>query len=600
MQKMKNNLKKTLFLCACLAFSLNMLGQITITHIPPIGTGGNAEGKIEWNGLSANNVGEYAVIAMLRTGIGYVKPYYTDYLNTIDEQGNFSINITSNANDYTVENVIFYFVLRSTFNGIGGESVNASYMNGKYLGQPVTINRNEFWEGRLLPPTPSILPGFVTAGSTITLSCQSCQPGESIRYTLDGSDPVSSSTAQTYSIGTSFTVPNTGSRLVRAVTTLSGLYSSPASFVWLPQEPLDKPFWGLNVSLALNGEAFGLSLSEATTRARMLPIAPLTKWVRTFGTINNGLEYINKIAKDELGLHTMIGVDVTKNASENNAQIQGLRQILETGPSPNFVVIGNECSLAGVSPVTLISCIDAVREVLAEFSLVIPVGSVDIMGASWSQSVLEKLDFVGVNIYSGTWDATADDQMLTALSQNYANAVASFPSKLVLLTETGTPYAGGAYITDDNATKTPSESKAKSYLCGFLEYIHTDNVPAFYFEAYNEPVKSQNGGHPIEQYFGLMDGTMVLHPFYQECLNNYPTAIITPDHAANITLYPNPVSDVFYIGELPAGATVTIIDVSGKIVKTYGNASETINVSHLPKGVYFVNVDKKILKMIKY
>jgi hypothetical protein len=104
--------------------------QIIITNVPRIGTAGNAEGRVVWGELSTSNCGEYAVIAMLLGA--YVKPTYDNYLNAIDAQGKFSINITSDVNDYTVENVTFYFVLRSTFNGILGESVNESYMNGKY------------------------------------------------------------------------------------------------------------------------------------------------------------------------------------------------------------------------------------------------------------------------------------------------------------------------------------------------------------------------------------------------------------------------------------------------------------------------------------
>jgi exo-beta-1,3-glucanase (GH17 family) len=564
--------------------------EINITHIPQIGTGESAaEGKVVWSELSASNAKEYAVIAMLLDE--YVKPTWENYLSDVDEFGNFLINITTDPNDNGVDKVTFYFVERKTFAGVSGGHVNASYMAGKYLGEPLTISRREFWEKRPQQPIPNILPGFVTAGNNITLSCQS---GGTIYYTLDGSDPISSSTTQTYNAETSFTVPTTGSLLVKAITELSGFYSYPASFVWLPQEPLTTPLWGLNVSLALNGEYFGYPLSEEITRTRMQAIAPLTKWVRTFGTLNNGHEYINKIAKDELGLHTMIGVFVTANTSDNNAQIQGLRQILETGPAPNLIVVGNECSLAKVNPAILASCIDDVRKILKEHSLVIPVGSADIAGAEWSQLVLDKLDFTGVNIYPGTWDNTSENQMIEVLSKSFTNTVNAFPSKLVLLTETGTPHSGAPYVPPGaTQMQTPSISKAASYFDGFLKYIKKENIPAFYFEAYDEPIKSQNGGHQIEQYFGLMDGNMEIHPFYQFL------SIIRPNYTTNPILYPNPVSDIVSFKGLPAGATIQIMDVLGKIVKTYENAPETIDVSYLHKGTYFVNVNDRTLKMIK-
>jgi hypothetical protein len=215
---------------------------------------------------------------------------------------------------------------------------------------------------------------------------------------------------------------------------------------------------------------------------------------------------------------------------------------------------------------------------------------------------VENLDFIGVNAYPGTWDATPQSQMLTVLSKSYTDAVAAFPSKLVLLTETGTPYAGDSYTPPGftTVTQTPSESKAASYLDGFLDYVHTQNIPAFYFEAYDEPIKSsQAGGHKIEQYFGLMDGNMQIHPFYQASINKYINATIRPYNTTNITLHPNPVSDVVSIKGLLTDATVTIMDVSGKIIRIYENAPETIDVSYLPKGVYFVKVNEEVLKLIK-
>ncbi|MDR1937608.1 MAG: T9SS type A sorting domain-containing protein [Tannerellaceae bacterium] len=578
--------------------------EIVITHIPKTGEGGVAEGRVAWSELTSNNAGQYAVIAMLRASWGddYVKPTNDNYLNAVDGSGYFSINITTGGSgDYAIEDVSFFFVRRETFNGIAGSSVKYGTMNGKYLGQPKTVNRTQFWADRLQPPVPNIMPGFARAGENITLSGRA---GESIRYTLDGSDPLTSATARTYTSGTSLKTPASGSLLVKAVTSKSGSYSSVVSLLWLPREDLDTPFWGLNVSLALNGEPFGFFLPEETTRTRLAPIAKLTKWIRTHGTLNNGLPYINRIAKNELNLHTMIGVYITNNDAENNAQIQGLRQILETGPAPDLISVGNECSLAGVSPVKLAACIDAVREAVKSQSLVIPVGSVDIAGASWSMSVLDRLDFVGVNIYNGTWDATPESQMVAKMKQSYVEETAKYQPKMVLLGETGSPYAGGAY-TADGTTQTPSTSKAVSYLGGFLEWIHGEDIPAFYFEAYDEPVKSQNGGHPIEQYFGILDGNLQVHPFYQALINTHASNAVMPRPAQTaLNPYPNPVKDVFILGGLPPGAAIEIYDMSGILALSLPspalqNSGGIIDISDLPGGVYLVKAGASACKIIK-
>ncbi|GHT14708.1 hypothetical protein FACS189426_21430 [Bacteroidia bacterium] len=575
--------------------------KIVIGTIPKTGEAGRAEGRVVWSELMSSNAAQYAVIAMLRApwGDDYVKPTNDNYLNPVDGSGYFSVNITTGgSNDYTIENVSFFFVRRETFNGIAGSTVKYGTMNGKYLGEPVTINRTDFWANRLLPPVPNIKPGFVEPGKNITLSCKA---GETILYTVDGSDPLDSSTAQTYTGATSLKTPTEGSLLIKAVTSQSGSYSSPVSLLWLPQKPLTTPFWGLNVSLALNGEAFGYALSEETTRARLAPVAGLTKWIRTFGTQGNGLQYINKIAKSELGLHTIIGLYITNSDSENNAQIQGLRQILETGPAPDLITVGNECSrMENFNPAKLAACIDAVRELIQSKSLVIPVGSVDIAGADWSMAVLNKLDFVGVNIYHNVWDNTPENEMVAKTKQTYADKVAQY-QKMVLVGETGHPYSGGTYVTEDGATRTPSITKAVSYLSSFLQWIQKDNIPAFYFEAYDEPVKSQN--HPIEQYFGIMDGNLQIHPFYRETIA-LPANIIQLPGKISMNPYPNPVKDVFTLSGLPSGTAIKIYDLSGKIVKvqyfnTLQNSTGTINVSDLPDGTYLVKAGESICKIIK-
>ena len=583
--------------CVNMAFSQSE-PEIVINYVPLIGQNGHVEGNIVWNKLTSANAGQYAVIAMLHAiweggGGYYVKPYDNNYLNSIDTYGNFSILITTGGIDAEVDEVIFYFVERKNINNTNITSPSA--MAGKYLATK-TIYRSS-WVNPPESPVSNIRPGFVKAGTEVKLSCET---GGSIRYTLDGSNPITSSTTKSYNNNV-FKVQDSGALLIKAVVKVSDKYSSVSSFLWLPEEPLNTAFWGLNVSLALNGEYFGYKLSEEVTRERMLPIAKLTKWVRSFGTINNGNEYINKIAK-ELGLHTMIGVYITNNEADNKAQIDGLKQILQTGPTPDLISVGNETSLLEVSPAILASSIDEIREILLKQKLLIPIGTVDIASTSWSQSILDKLDFIGVNIYSGIWDNTPESQMLSVMKQTYANTLSAFPSTLVILTEVGAPYNGGTYSVS-GGTQTASVEKATNYLCGTLDWIHKNSIPAFYFEAYDEAIKSMNGGHPIEQYFGVMDANMQIHPFYKNCIDNYINNI-EKLLSIDLKLYPNPFSGVLFL-EGADGCTLKIFSESDILLysKKIVNNNETLNLEYLPAGVYFFNFEKdgnaKTLKMIR-
>jgi len=595
--KTKNMIKKiaqiaaiTLF-CANVAFARAAAEpKINITYMPPIGQQGYAEGNIAWDGLTSENTGQYAVIAMLHAvwdggGGYYVKPYDNNYLNPLDAGGHFSILLTTGGIDADVDEVIFFFVERQK---ITDQMVaNPTAMAGNYLAT-TTVYRST-WVNPPQSPTSSVRPGFVPASTQITLSSQA---GSAIRFTVDGSNPITSSTAQTYS-NTVFRVPESGALLVKAAAKVSDTYSSVASFVWFPEEPLSTPFWGLDVSLALNGEPFGYSLSEAATRERMAPVAQLAQWVRTFGTIHNGNEYINKIAKAS-GLHTLIGLYISSDTSSNNAQIEGLRQILQTGPAPDAIVVGNETNLSGTDPAVLSACLDAVREMLLKQGLTLPVGTADIAGYMQSQSILEKLDFIGVNIYSGTWDNVPENQMLDALKLTYAGIIAQYPSKLILLTEAGTPYDGGSYSVPDG-TQTASQEKAANYLCGFLDWIQQNAIPAFYFEAYDEPAKSMNGGHPIEQYFGIMDGNLQIHPFYCECIPLCGTNGLLPVSSGNtIKIHPNPTTGkVFW----ETDANIKLYNTQGIVLqKLFGRQ---VDLSDYPQGIYLLQINDTWIKVRK-
>ncbi|WEK68980.1 MAG: T9SS type A sorting domain-containing protein [Candidatus Chryseobacterium colombiense] len=71
-----------------------------------------------------------------------------------------------------------------------------------------------------------------------------------------------------------------------------------------------------------------------------------------------------------------------------------------------------------------------------------------------------------------------------------------------------------------------------------------------------------------------------------------------------LQIYPNPVKDNLYIkNDLKLNSKVSVVDMSGKIVKIFAGKSESYNLSDLPKGTYMILIDdgkdivkKKIIK----
>ena len=121
---------------------------IQITKIPPVGASGHAEGKVVWDKITFKNANQYAIIVMLHAiwdggGGYYVKPYLDNYLNFIDLNGNFNIQITTGGMDSEVDEVIFYLVDRSKISDT--DVTNSGTMVNKYLAIK-TVYRSQFIE----------------------------------------------------------------------------------------------------------------------------------------------------------------------------------------------------------------------------------------------------------------------------------------------------------------------------------------------------------------------------------------------------------------------------------------------------------------------
>jgi hypothetical protein len=71
----------------------------------------------------------------------------------------------------------------------------------------------------------------------------------------------------------------------------------------------------------------------------------------------------------------------------------------------------------------------------------------------------------------------------------------------------------------------------------------------------------------------------------------------------NILVYPNPFTNALVIKNV-FNAIITVVDVLGKKQNViFNSASETLNTSHLPKGIYFLEVETEngisVFKLMK-
>lgn len=88
--------------------------------------------------------------------------------------------------------------------------------------------------------------------------------------------------------------------------------------------------------------------------------------------------------------------------------------------------------------------------------------------------------------------------------------------------------------------------------------------------------------------FMILDGTPVDDPIVAENVNSV--------NKSSIFVYPNPAVDVLYINDYFGSAT--IYSVTGSVVMEVENVNESINISNLTSGVYFLKIGNETAKFL--
>ncbi|MGR3309591.1 MAG: glycosyl hydrolase family 17 protein [Candidatus Brocadiales bacterium] len=242
---------------------------------------------------------------------------------------------------------------------------------------------------------------------------------------------------------------------------------------------------GLNFSPYIDGQDpnLGSVISEEQLRARMEIIAPYTEWIRTFGS-SSGLEKAGVVAHD-MGLKAAIGAWLSSNLSANDREISNLITAAKAG-QVDMAIVGSEVMLRGdLSEAQLIGYINQVKAEVPS----IPVTTADVYGEILSHpAVVSAVDVVLVNYYP-YWEGIRVECAIAAIHDQHQQVTAVAGGKPVIVSETGWP-SGGNRVGD----AIPSPENASFYFLNFVSWARTNNVPYFYFEAFDETWKANYEG----------------------------------------------------------------------------------------------------------
>lgn len=79
--------------------------------------------------------------------------------------------------------------------------------------------------------------------------------------------------------------------------------------------------------------------------------------------------------------------------------------------------------------------------------------------------------------------------------------------------------------------------------------------------------------------------------FYADAVDPIPdTAIKTTKADSQLSIYPNPAKEVIYINNLTSDASATVTDVMGKQILSLSHVQNSVSVSGLSKGIYFISI----------
>ncbi len=254
--------------------------------------------------------------------------------------------------------------------------------------------------------------------------------------------------------------------------------------------------YGINFSPYLDGQSpnLGSQVSNSQITARLQIAAPYTKWIRTFSS-TQGLENVPSIAR-QFGLKVAANAWISKDTARNTQEINNLIANATAG-LVDVAVVGSEAILRNdVSEAQLLAYMDQVRQAIPAN---IPVATADVWGTFIAHpNLITASDIVFANFYP-YWEGTSIDNAVCSLAEQYQQLVSVAGVHPVAVSETGWPSAGNAV-----GAAVPSAANANLYALQYLTWAGANDIPSFYFEAFDETWKAASEG-PQGAHWGIWD-----------------------------------------------------------------------------------------------
>jgi exo-beta-1,3-glucanase (GH17 family) len=251
------------------------------------------------------------------------------------------------------------------------------------------------------------------------------------------------------------------------------------------------------------------------------------KIIRTYGADQHSLDILEVIKRENIGLKVMLGIWLDGEPdyiNDNEKQVEyGIELTNKYRDVVIAVSVGNESQVHWsdhkVPNEKLISYINEVKSKVS-----VPVTTADTwdywLDLEKSADLIDAADFVAVHIYP-IWGKLDIDQGMSSTIETYNKLITAIPSKKIVIAEAGwATYTEG----DLHVPQAGDEKKQKRYFNELMKWSWENNVPVFWFEAFDEPWK----GTGTEGHWGLFNvdrkAKLAMHDLYPDFITDQPTS----------------------------------------------------------------------------
>ena len=232
-------------------------------------------------------------------------------------------------------------------------------------------------------------------------------------------------------------------------------------------------------------------------------LRPHVDTLRTFG-VSGELNKLYPLA-EKYGYRVIAGawLEASQSEAQIKAELDALIEVANRGWC-DIAVVGSECLHRGdFTPQQMIGYIQYVKDRISDTN--IPVTTSDTAGSLLADKGLGAACDVVLATYYPFFEGVSVEQAAGSLAATHGMLQAAFPTKEVIISETGWPSAGSA-----EGDALPSEANAARYFQEVYDWSEAEGIEVVYFSALDEGWKTEGSMGDIGTHWGHFTADGVL------------------------------------------------------------------------------------------